>query len=279
MHYVIIGANGMLGSDLASMCVAEGLPTLGLDYPEVDITDPASLGTAIPTHSIVVNCAAYTRVDEAESDRDRAFLVNGAGAGNVAEACLKKRCRLLHLSTDYVFNGNADLPYREEDPTEPLNVYGESKLAGEEAVREAGGDALVVRVQSLFGANGRNFVRTIMHRLLDSGNDVRVVQDQVCSPTYTKHLASAILSLIEAEVAGIVHVCASGSCSWHGFAVRIAEHVNPGSVVTPVCSSEFPTPARRPARSVMDTSRFESVTGRRMPTWEEGLREYLEEVA
>jgi dTDP-4-dehydrorhamnose reductase len=278
MQYVIIGADGMLGSDLTAMCVAGGLPTLGVDYPEVDITEIATLEHTIPARSIVVNCAAYTQVDDAETDRARAFLVNGAGAGNVADVCFRKECRLLHLSTDYVFNGSADLPYREEDPTNPLNVYGESKLAGEERVREAGGDALVVRVQSLFGANGRNFVKTIIKKLRENGSDLRVVQDQVCSPTYTKHLASAILSLIEAEITGIVHVCASGSCSWHAFAVRIAEHVNPGKAVTPIDSSEFPTPARRPALSVMNTSRFESVTGRRMPSWEEGLHEYLNEV-
>ena len=279
MQYVVLGADGMLGSDLVAICMARDLPILGLDFPAIDITDSTTLDSAIPEGSTVVNCAAYTQVDDAETDRERAFLVNASGAGNVAQVCLRKGCRLLHLSTDYVFNGSADQPCREEGPTGPLNVYGESELAGELEVRGAGCDALVVRAQSLFGANGKNFVHTIMNRLSENGSNLRVVCDQVSSPTYTKHLASAILKLVESGASGTVHVSASGSCSWHAFAVRIAEHVNPGAIVTPVDSAECPMPARRPARSVMNTSRFELVTGTRMPSWEAGLLEYLEEVA
>ena len=184
---------------------------------------------------------------------------------------------MLQVSTDYVFNGRGARPYREDDIPDPVNAYGASKLEGERQVREAGGNHLIVRVQSLYGRHGHNFVRSILRKLEAEAPALRVVGDQVCSPTYTRHLAQAILALIRAEKTGVVHVRASGECTWHEFAAAIAARVRPGTAVHPVPTSAYPTPARRPAYAVMDCRRYREWTGRQMPHWREGLDAYLRE--
>lgn len=274
MKLVVVGAKGMLGTDLLQ--AAAGFDVQGFDLPEIDIARRESVASVLPEADWVVNCAAYTRVDDAEKNRDAAFLVNATGAGHLASVCAERRTPLLHISTDYVFDGAATRPYVEEDATNPLGVYGASKLAGEQAVIAAGGPHLILRAQSLFGRNGQSFIRTIVRLLREGRTPLRVVKDQVSSPTYTLHLADAILRLIRAGKNGIVHVASSGQCSWFEFACAIARRVKPGAEVVPITAAEFRAPARRPGYSVLNTGRYRQWTGHTMPSWEEGMAAYLE---
>ena len=274
---MVFGGDGMLGSDVVDACRAAGHTVRAVTLADGDITDAGFAWRIVAPGWEVVNCAAYTQVDKAEAERELAFAVNGIGAGTIAEACREHGCRLIHLSTDYVFSGTLGRPYREEDEPDPINVYGESKLDGERRVAAAGCGSLIVRVQSLFGARGPNFVRTISRVLAGEKPELRVVTDQVSSPTYTRHLASAIVTLLGEERGGIVHVRAGGECSWFEFAEAIAARVRPEVKVEPVTSEAFPRPARRPAYAVMDTARFWEWTGEGLPDWAQGLDEYLKE--
>ena len=268
----------MLGRDLVSRLRVAGHEVLEYDLPELDITrDDCPFGTG-DRCDWAVNLAAYTDVDGAESARETAFRVNRDGAGRVAGWCAERGTRLLQVGTDYVFDGSKPGPYSEEDAPSPLNVYGASKLAGEEAIRAAGCRHVVVRTQSLFGAHGRSFVRAITDRLADGARSLEVVNDQRSCPTYTVHLAGGILRLLERDAEGTVHVSASGSCTWFQFACAIAQRVCPEAVVAPVDSSRVRRAAKRPANSALDKRRYTSLTGHRMPTWEEGLDAYLAEI-
>jgi len=277
MKIAILGAKGMLGHDVVTAGRSAGIEVSGHDLPELDITrEPCGL-EKLQACDWVVNCAGYTDVDGAEVDRKAAFSVNRDGARHVAEWCKDRGVPLLHISTDYVFSGSSSMPYREDDPVKPLNVYGESKLAGEQAVQSVYDRYLIVRTQSLFGINGRNFVKTIVSRLRENDDPIDVVNDQTSCPTYTVHLAGAILRLLNVEKQGIVHVSASGSCTWYEFALAIAEKVKPAAVIRPVTSAKLARPARRPAFSVLDKERYTTWTNHTMSTWQEGLEEYLEE--
>ena len=277
MKAVILGAKGMLGRDLMSACARQGLEAVGMDLPEIDIACSEDVSTKIPECDCVVNCAAYTRVDDAESDQEIANAVNCDGAGNIARVCARRGVGLLHVSTDYVFDGTLGRPYVEDDVPNPINVYGRSKLAGEKAVQSATDKHLIIRTESLFGIHGTNFVKTIMGRLEAKTDVVRVVNDQTVAPTYTVHLANAILCLMNCDQHGIVHVCASGCCTWFEFAEAIAEGVSAKGAIAPISSSELAMAARRPAYSVLDMSRYSEWTGRTMPMWRVGLEEYLAE--
>jgi dTDP-4-dehydrorhamnose reductase len=277
MRVAIIGCGGMLGVDLAQACERVGFETQGFDLPTMDVTQFENVQELMPAVNWVVNCAAYTRVDDAESDREKAFAVNADGALNVARICAQRGLRLLHMSTDYIFDGWRMQPYAEHSVPNPLNVYGASKLAGEKAVRAEGGRSLVVRTQSLFGAHGDNFVTSIVQRLSQSDEPIPVVNDQVTTPTYTRHLAEAIVLLLKLEKEGIVHVAASGACSWYEFAKAIAARVKPNAKVEPVTATSLGRSAPRPSYSVLDTRLYRSWTGVPLPSWQEGLEEYLEE--
>ena len=267
----------MLGTALMQACAQAGAQAIGMDLPELDITRYDRLLERMPVCDAVVNCAAYTNVDQAEVERDLALAVNAKGAGNLARACASRRTRLLHVSTDYVFDGTAGRPYLEDDPTNPVGYYGVTKLEGEKAVLAATDRCIVMRTQSLFGLNGRNFVLAILRRL-DAGQELRVVSDQTSSPTHVAHLSAAILRLLAAGRFGIVHASAGGSCSWHEFACAIVARVRPETAVAPVKTGEFKTLARRPAYSVLDKSRLAAWTGFQIPTWQEGLDRYLKEI-
>jgi dTDP-4-dehydrorhamnose reductase len=277
MKVAVIGCNGMLGTDLVSACRAAGIEPLGLDLPGFDITRFEDVRANLPAVDRVVNCAAYTRVDDAERLRDQAYAVNAEGAGNVARICSARSVGLIHISTDYVFDGRKGSAYSEDDPVNPLSVYGASKLAGEELVRGAGGRSLIVRTQSLFGVRGANFVRAIVQRLKKSDEPLRVVNDQFSSPTYSRHLAAAIVLLLQSGREGIVNVVASGHCSWFEFAQAIVARVKPGAGIIPVGAAEYARPAPRPAYSVLDTSRYREWTGSALPSWQKGMEEYLAE--
>jgi dTDP-4-dehydrorhamnose reductase len=247
----------MLGQDVVR--VSGGL---GLSRSELDVTDAAAVREAVADAELVVNCAAFTDVDGAEGDPEAALRVNRDGARNVAEAA----ARVLYLSTDYVFDGSKREPYLESDPTGPLSVYGRSKLEGEHATATANPRHFVVRSSWLFGAGGPNFVET----MLSLAPDVRAVDDQVGCPTFTGHLADALVRLGSTEDYGVHHLAASGSCSRFEFAREIFSRAGVEARVEPCSTAEFPRPAPRPAYSVLGSER-----GHRLPSWREGLDAYL----
>ena len=276
MNIALVGGKGMLGSDLVDACARKGWTPIPLDLPELDITQAAGLAEAFPACDAVINCAAFTRVDDAEKERDICWRINADGAGNVARACAALGLPLIHLSTDYVFNGRKGSAYVEGDPVEPLNYYGASKLEGERQVLSALGGAVVVRTQSLCGLRGRSFIRAILNQLQQGKTGLRVVADQISSPTFTPHLADALLRLVEVKPpAGIIHVAARGHCSWWEFAGAIVARVKPGIQIEKLSTADLNYPALRPAYSVLDTTRYTALAGRPMPTWEEGLDAYL----
>lgn len=278
MKLVLIGGKGMLGSDLVAACARAGVRSTVCDLPECDIRDGDALARALPEGDCVLNCAAYTKVDDAEKERDLCRAINADGAGHVARACAARKIRLIHISTDYVFDGTKGSPYMESDPVKPLNWYGQTKLDGEREVQSAGGDWTIVRTQSLYGLNGRNFIKAILNQLHQGKKELRVVVDQISSPTYTRHLAEALLELCKRATSGLVHVACTGGCSWHEFAEAIVRRTGLQDItVLPRLTAELNYPALRPAFSVLDTARYTRITGRPMPTWREGLEEYLRE--
>jgi dTDP-4-dehydrorhamnose reductase len=247
----------MLGQDLVR---ASG--GLGLSRADLDVTNPDAVRAAISPADVVFNCAAFTDVDGAEAEPDAALRVNRDGARNVAEAAGK----VVYVSTDYVFDGSKREPYLESDPTAPLSSYGRSKLEGERATAAANPRHFVVRSSWLFGQGGRNFVDT----MLGLGPAVRVVDDQVGCPTFTGHLAEALVRLAETDDYGVHHMAASGSCSWYEFAREIFARAGVDTRVEPCTTAEFPRPAPRPAYSVLGSER-----GHRLPSWKDGLDAYL----
>jgi dTDP-4-dehydrorhamnose reductase len=276
MRCLVLGGTGMLGRAVVAAARSRGWAALGLSHAQGDLGRRDSLlGWAERFRpEVVVNCAAYTKVDAAETDRERAFAVNGEGVANVAALARRAGARLVHVSTDYVFDGQAQEPYREDAPTAPLSVYGESKLAGERRAL-AWERSLVVRTSWLFGPGGHNFVATMVG-LIEAGRlPLRVVTDQEGCPTSTPSLARALLDLAAREASGIVHYQDREPVSWYAFAVEIARLWSGAVEVIPVTSAEFPRPARRPAYSVLDVGRFETIAGRRVEPWEYGLIETL----
>lgn len=229
------------------------------------MTDSAAVADAL-RGATVINCAAYTNVDGAETDPEAAHAVNVDGARNVAQAA----ARVVFVSTDYVFDGTKREPYVESDPTGPLQEYGHSKLAGERATAEANENHLVVRASWLFGAGGKNFVETML-ALGRERDELRVVDDQVGCPTFTGHLAEALVELATGDERGVLHVAGAGSCSWFEFAREIFERAGLDSDLRPCATEEFPRPARRPANSVLASERGAP----RLAAWQDGLDAYL----
>jgi dTDP-4-dehydrorhamnose reductase len=258
----VVGANGMLGQDVMRVLADRGV---GFGHAELDVTDAEPVREAL-TGATVINCAAYTDVDGAESDPEAAHAVNADGARNVADAA----ARVVYVSTDYVFDGAKDGPYVESDPTGPIQEYGHSKLAGERATAEANDDHLVVRSSWLFGAGGRNFVETML-TLAREREQLLVVDDQMGSPTFTGHLAEALVALADSEERGVLHVAGGGACSWHEFARTIFDRADADVELRPCTTDEFPRPARRPANSVLVSERGAP----ELPAWQDGLDAYL----
>lgn len=267
----------MLGTDLVKACSAAGHQVTAWDLPEIDITKPEQIKDRLPEVHTVINCAAFTRVDDAETHRDLAYHINADGPLHLARECVEKKMRLFQISTDYVFDGQTDLPYPERAQTAPLGIYGASKLAGEKAVRSTGGRFLIIRSQSLFGVHGPNFVKAIARKLKEGVSPLRVVKDQIMAPTYTGHLAEAIVKLLGLNAEGVIHVTAAGSCSWFDFAREIVARVKPGVPVEPLLAVQLNLPAKRPGYSVLSNRKFRLLTGGLLPSWQEGLDAYLKE--
>ncbi|MHB8234149.1 MAG: dTDP-4-dehydrorhamnose reductase [Solirubrobacteraceae bacterium] len=285
MRLLVTGAAGMLGHDVQRAGERAGHGLVLVDLPEIDITDAAAVDAltdrlrAEPDSlDAIVNCAAWTDVDGAESKVEQARAVNADGAGNLARSAARIGVPLLHISTDYVFNGVAPLdaegrprPYVESDPTGPQSVYGSTKLEGEHQVLDASPRHLVVRTAGLYGIDGRNFVDTML-RLAAERDAVQVVTDQIGSPTWSGHLAPAILGLLERDVSGLVHMTGAGEVSWNGFAKEIFRQAEVACAVEPATSEQMARPAPRPAWSALASERDDVLP---MPDWRDGLAGYL----
>lgn len=274
MKWLITGAGGMLGTDLEQELIARGESVAALSRADLDVTDSRLVDAAVAEHApdVILNCAAYTKVDLAESEEPLANAINGSAVELLAAAANENRALLVQVSTDFVFDGAKQTPYEVDDPTNPLSVYGKSKLLGEIAAAHAR-EHLIVRTSWLFGVHGPNFVEAIREQIARGTNPLRVVMDQRGRPTYTPHLARAIVCLVLQEARGLVHYADADECSWFDFACAIAE--GSGVDVQPVTSDVFPRPAKRPAYSVLSTERYERLTGVSPDSWREGLREYL----
>jgi dTDP-4-dehydrorhamnose reductase len=273
MRLLITGAGGMLGQDLVAAALAAGLEPVALPRAELDITDAAAVGAAVEDAKpdAVINCAAWTDVDGAETHEREATAVNGDGAGQLAAAVARSGAWTVHVSSDYVFDGARREPYLESDPTNPVSAYGRSKLAGEIAVADAApGASTIVRSSWLFGAGGPCFPATIL-RLASERGELSVVDDQVGAPTFTGHLAPALIELCATRTPGVLHVAGSGHCSWFEFATAIVAAAGLDCRVRPVPSTEMPRPATRPAYSVLRSERGAP----RLTDWRHGLEQYM----
>jgi dTDP-4-dehydrorhamnose reductase len=276
MRSLVFGGRGMLGRAVVAGARRRGWPVLGLAHAQADVTDGEAVSAWVRDFApqAVFNCAAFTAVDACEEQRDRAFAINGEAVGALAAAARQGGAALVHVSTDYVFDGAASEPYGEDHPAAPLSVYGASKLVGEARALAYDG-SLVVRASWLFGPGGANFAATML-RLIDQGKvPLRVVDDQIGCPTYTPFLAGALCDLAAAGARGIVHYRNREPVSWWQFAREVAASWNGGVEVQPIATADFPRPARRPAYSVLAVDRCEALLGRRVEHWGWGLSEYL----
>ena len=284
MRCLVLGAGGQLGRALLATSPAE-TDVIAPARSDCDLTNDDQLEhwlREVRPH-VVFNAAAYTAVDAAESDEANARLINAIGVRRLAEAAKRHGARLVHVSTDFVFDGETSRPYAPDDEPSPLNVYGRTKREGEVAVLSSGADALIVRTAWVYFEQGRNFVHTML-RLMRERDEVRVVSDQVGTPTYARNLARALWMLAQKPVSGLHHVTDSGVASWYDFAVAIREEAIAGGLienaapVIPISTADYPTPARRPRFSVLDNSKTWSVLGTTGRHWREGLREMLTRV-
>lgn len=280
-RWLVTGAGGMVATDLCEQLEARGDEVVALAKADLDITEQRAVEKAVADAkpSVIVNCAAYTKVDAAEEGERVATAINGSAVENLAHAANRAGALLVQISTDFVFDGSKRTPYEINDPTNPLSAYGRSKLLGEFAAAHAGRH-LVLRTSWLFGTHGGNFVEAIRNQIRKGTNPLRVVDDQRGRPTYTPHLAHAIirlarLALTSNDARGIVHYADADECSWFDFAKAIVEECETTTSVVPVSTGEFPRPAIRPAYSVLSTARYERITGVAPESWRDGLREYL----
>ena len=279
MRVFIAGANGQLGSELAKVAERAGHRVFATDVDTCDLLDPRSvarnLDQAIP--DLVINCAAWTKVDAAETEQQGARRLNVEAPANLAIACYERGLPITHISTDYVFDGTATSPIAEDAAPHPASVYGQTKLAGEQAVMEANGRAQIVRTAWLYGQKGPNFVLTML-RLAREKKKLRVVADQYGSPTWTGHLAPAVLRLAGIGRAGVFHITNSGQTTWSDFAKLAIETAGIKAKVIPITTAEYPTPAPRPAYSVLDNAAWRDLGEEPLPDWSEGVRAYVAEL-
>ncbi len=281
MKVLITGAGGQLGRALQTTAPA-GAQIVPLDRAALDIGDGAAVAALVAAEKpdLLINAAAYTAVDKAEADAQTAQRINGAGPGNLASAALAVDARFIHVSTDFVFDGSSGVPYRPDHPTAPLGVYGATKLAGEQAALAAHPQTLIVRTAWVYGVTGHNFVRTML-RLMAERDEVRVVADQIGTPTFADGLARALWALDAAGASGIHHWTDSGAASWYDFALAIQEEALAIGLLTrqvpvlPIATSDYPTPAQRPSYSVLDKSSAISLVGAPAPHWRVHLRDML----
>ena len=278
MRVLVTGVKGQLGYDVMNELAGRGHEGIGVDIQEMDITDAASVEKVITEAApdAVIHCAAYTAVDAAEDNVDLCRRVNAGGTENIARVCKALNCKMMYISTDYVFNGQGTRPWEPDDKREPLNVYGQTKYEGELAV-ETLEKFFLVRIAWVFGVNGKNFIKTMLN-LGKTRDHLTVVADQIGSPTYTYDLARLLVDMIETDKYGRYHATNEGLCSWYEFACEIFKQAGMNVTVSPVTSDQYPAKAKRPMNSRMDKYKLDEMGFKRLPSWQDALGRYLKEI-
>ncbi len=276
INVIVSGSNGQVGSELQEL--APAYPEWNfvfLDREKLPINDKEALSKIFATYhpQYFINCAAYTAVDKAEEERERAFEINGTAVGAIADLCFRHACRFIHISTDYVFDGESRAALKEEQATAPVNAYGKSKLLGEQLAQEKNPETIILRTSWVYSVYGKNFVKTMM-RLMDERERLGVVNDQIGSPTYAADLAEAILQIMGSKkwVPGIYHFSNEGVISWFDFANEIKTLKGSSCTVEPIATADFPTPAKRPAYSVLDKTKIQNTFSIRLKNWKDSLK-------
>ncbi|MEH7355060.1 dTDP-4-dehydrorhamnose reductase [Neobacillus drentensis] len=279
MKVVVTGVQGQLGYDVVKQLTARNHQVFGTDRNELDITDEKAVQAYFDEikPDALLHCAAYTNVDGAEEDKETVYKVNAIGAKYLAQAASKVGAKMVYVSTDYVFDGTAAEPYEVDHPTQPLGVYGETKYAGEEFVKQNLDHHFIVRTAWVYGINGNNFVKTML-RLAGDRDELGVVHDQVGSPTYTVDLARFMIDLVESDKYGVYHATNEGVCSWYDFAVEIFKQADVHVKVNPLTSEQFPRPAARPKYSVLSKKKIIEQGFTPLPNWKDALSAYLREL-
>ena len=279
---LVTGANGQLGMELQQLAKAYPLfEFIFTTREEMPLDNPEAISNFIAKHQpqYFVNCAAHTAVDKAESEKELAYQINAEAPGIIAKACKENNVQLIHISTDYVFNGTGTVPYKESDATDPVNLYGDSKLQGEKKVMEFNPDAIIIRTAWVYSEFGKNFVKTML-RLMADKDQISVVGDQSGTPTYAADLAEAILQIISSQqwTPGIYHFSNEGNITWYDFAVAIKELSGSNCKVNPITTSQYPTPAKRPGYSVLDKTKIKETFGITIPPWRDSLAVCLDKI-
>lgn len=280
MKVLVTGVKGQLGYDVVRELQSRGHGAIGVDIEEMDITDETAVSRVMEETApeAVIHCSAFTAVDRAEEEQELCYKVNVQGTENIAKMCQKLGCKMLYLSTDYIFSGEGQRPWEPEDTPSPLNAYGQSKYQGEVALRQYVDKYFIVRISWVFGINGNNFIKTML-RLGKENGAVKVVDDQIGSPTYTFDLAKLLVDMIETEHYGAYHATNEGICSWYEFAKEIFQEANMKEVtVTPVSSEEFPVKAKRPKNSRMSKEKLVQNGFSLLPSWQDAVKRYIEEL-
>lgn len=281
MKIIITGSDGQLGNEFRTLAKSSDWDFIFTDYKELDITDGQAVAKFFEENNpdYCINCAAYTAVDKAESDKELCDAINVTGGLNLAKACEKNGAILVHISTDFVFDGKAHKPLKEEEPTSPVNYYGTSKLNAEAKIIHALRAHFILRTSWLYSTYGNNFVKTML-RLAETKDELNIIGDQIGTPTYARDLAVAICGFIEtgSKTYGIYHFSNEGTASWYDFTKAIFEYAEVATKVNSIPTEQYPTPAARPAYSVMDKSKFKQAFGQEIPYWRESLKECVDEL-
>ncbi len=273
----VLGGRGMLGTELTAECTRQGFEVRVHDLPQFDITDEVHLRPAVEAADLVINCAAYTNVDGAESESATAHRVNGEAVGRLGELARKGGKWVLHVSTDFVFDGRLDRPYAEADSPNPISQYGRSKLAGERLLQASGCPHCILRLEWTYGRNGHNFITKLIRRA-DSGGPVHVVDDQVGAPTATREVARVAATLVRRRLEGIYHFAAAGYASRHDVAAFVFDRLSRQIDLRPCRTSDYPSPAARPLNSRFDCTKIQAMLGEPIRPWQEPLEQYLRQL-
>ena len=280
MKILVTGIRGQLGFDVMKVLKSRGIEAIGVNSDDMDITDPGRVKAVISSlrPDAVIHCAAWTAVDAAEDNEEAARKVNVDGTANIAMACADTGAKLMYFSTDYVFDGEGEKPWKPEDKTGPVSVYGASKLDGENEVRRILPDRhFIIRLQWVYGINGRNFVKTMLN-LAKTHDRLTVVNDQIGGPSYTPDIARLAADMIVTEEYGTYHAANTGYCSWYDFAREIFKEAGIDIVVEPVSSENYPAKARRPHNSRLDTSKLTEHGFKQLPPWQDALKRFMTEL-
>ena len=279
MKVLVTGVKGQLGYDVVNELTRRGHIAIGTDIEEMDITDKESVSNVIKGSApdAVIHCAAYTAVDAAEDNVDLCRKINAEGTQNIANVCKELDCKMIYISTDYVFDGQGERLWKADDERKPLNVYGMTKYEGELAVQNTLDKYFIVRIAWVFGVNGKNFVKTMLN-LGKTRDSLTVVNDQFGSPTYTYDLARLLVDMVETEKYGIYHATNEGICTWYEFACEIFKKAGMDVKVSPVLAAEYPTKAKRPSNSRMSKEKLSANGFEKLPSWQDALSRYLKEI-